>query len=227
MAGPKRQVVDGKLKCSKCSEWKVFDEYYPSKYTSTGKTSQCRACCGSHRAVGVCGRVPIEPVDGQFQCQDCGEWKPLDQFEKNKACWHGYARRCRDCSSQKYKEFVSQSPFNFLRNSARSLTNSARQRSKRSADSFSKEMLVPAKLLALYEAQGGKCVVSGVELTFDYTERRQWTNISIDRIDPSKGYEQGNVRLVCLAVNIMRNDMPDDDFFAWMEKIAAFRKQIK
>lgn len=41
------------------------------------------------------------------------------------------------------------------------------------------------------------------------------TNISIDRIDPSLGYEPENVMLVCRITNLMRNVLTCEDFVRW------------
>jgi len=35
-------------------------------------------------------------------------------------------------------------------------------------------------------------------------------SISIDRVDQSRGYEAGNVRLICNAINSFRGSMDDD-----------------
>lgn len=45
------------------------------------------------------------------------------------------------------------------------------------------------------------------------------TNISVDRIDNTIGYVQGNVRLVCFMVNNIRSDMSDIEMMWWCQKI--------
>lgn len=71
----------------------------------------------------------------------------------------------------------------------------------------------------LYTAQRGRCAVSGVEMTHRVGGGRCYTNISIDRLNPGGEYVIGNVRLVCLAVNLMRLDMTDAELVDWCEKI--------
>lgn len=39
-----------------------------------------------------------------------------------------------------------------------------------------------------------------------------WHRASIDRIDSNRGYEIGNIQLVTIAYNIMKNAMPQDFF---------------
>ena len=54
-----------------------------------------------------------------------------------------------------------------------------------------------------------------------------WTNASIDRIIPEKGYNVDNVQLVCRAVNSFRNNMEVNDFINWCNRVAkhAIQKQ--
>ncbi len=226
MQGKKKQVIDGKIECSKCGAWKPLDDFYKNNRTSTGRTPSCRSCNGQKRPRGEFGRNPIQPVDGQFQCNLCHAWKPLERFEKKSDCAFGVSRRCLDCGIRRTQDFASRSPFNFLRHIAGSLRRAAGQRSKRSHKDFSREMLRdPHKLLEIYEQQNGLCALTGVPLTYQLGERRCWTNISIDRVEASRGYEHGNVRLVCLAANLMRNDMTDSELLSWAEKIVNHKRE--
>jgi hypothetical protein len=50
----------------------------------------------------------------------------------------------------------------------------------------------------------GKCQISGVTLTL--SGPRAATSPSLDRIDPTKGYVPGNVRVVCHALNAGMGD---------------------
>jgi hypothetical protein len=54
--------------------------------------------------------------------------------------------------------------------------------------------------IQLYHDQRGLCAISGVKMLYSKRQRDS-DQISIDRIDNSRGYEIGNVRLVCLWVN--------------------------
>jgi hypothetical protein len=45
------------------------------------------------------------------------------------------------------------------------------------------------------------------------------TNISIDRIDSSKGYLRDNVQFVCDVVNRMKQDMSQGDLENWCSLI--------
>ena len=73
----------------------------------------------------------------------------------------------------------------------------------------------------MWNAQGGKCAVTGLHMTYQPRRMKDSTglNASIDRIDQAKGYEKGNVRLVCYRVNLMRHSGEDGDLLWWCKQI--------
>lgn len=75
--------------------------------------------------------------------------------------------------------------------------------------------LTPEYLKALWEEQGGACPFTGwlLELpkdTYGFSEHSP-RNASLDRVDNSKGYVQGNVRFIALMANIARCDFSDTE----------------
>jgi hypothetical protein len=67
-------------------------------------------------------------------------------------------------------------------------------------------------LCNLYLKQNGFCALSGVALNED--------NLSVDRIDSSKGYIRGNVQWVDVYVNKMKSDLLQDHFIKLCKLIA-------
>jgi hypothetical protein len=74
---------------------------------------------------------------------------------------------------------------------------------------------------ALLKKQQGVCSVSGQPLTLlaDGKKGQKLSNLSLDRIDNSRGYTRDNVRFVCWVVNIMRHNQRDDQLLSWCYKI--------
>lgn len=71
--------------------------------------------------------------------------------------------------------------------------------------------------------QGGKCALSGVELTCILQKGVvSKTNASIDRIDPKGEYVLGNIQLVCSVINKFRIDTPVDEFVDWCKKVSDY-----
>lgn len=73
-------------------------------------------------------------------------------------------------------------------------------------------------LIRLWEQQDGKCKLSGAELGYVGTG---WSAGSLDRINPEKGYIQGNVQWICWRVNDAKSNMTDEDFVNMCTAIAS------
>ena len=84
---------------------------------------------------------------------------------------------------------------------------------------------------AIYDAQGGKCALSGIEMTFTYDKNHptvnasakyiKWPyNLSPDQIDAGKGYVRGNVQFVCAQVNMMKAELSIEALVHISRKIA-------
>jgi len=80
----------------------------------------------------------------------------------------------------------------------------------------------------LFLKQNRRCAISGVEITFDHLgdkkehkfKNKSKVTASLDRIDSSKGYVNGNVQWVHKHINIMKNDMDQQKFIEWCRIIA-------
>jgi hypothetical protein len=82
---------------------------------------------------------------------------------------------------------------------------------------------------SLYEAQGGKCALSGVDIPFKSGQCKGWDNrsqASLDRIDSSNGYVDGNVQWVHKDLNVMKWDYTAKEFIAWCIKVAEYNKEV-
>ena len=76
---------------------------------------------------------------------------------------------------------------------------------------------------AQFEAQGGKCALSGIPLIFTscYSSRKTETTASLDRIDSSKGYTRDNIQWVHKKLQAIKSDMPQEEFLIWCRRINA------
>ena len=71
----------------------------------------------------------------------------------------------------------------------------------------------------LYRKQNGKCSLSGVSLSL--VEPRYFgvyqRTASLDRIDSTKGYIEGNVQWVHKTINLMKLDLSEPEFIKWCQ----------
>ncbi len=70
-------------------------------------------------------------------------------------------------------------------------------------------------IIDLYNRQGGKCAITGIEMTGvknPSIKHRNPTNMSIDKIDPKLGYIKGNIQLTCLWANTGKQQMTTEKY---------------
>ncbi len=80
------------------------------------------------------------------------------------------------------------------------------------------------EFVALYEAQRGRCALTGREFADGPRTAHHFTLPgvpSLDRIDQRKGYVAGNVRLVIFEANRARGDGDDEELVALCHDIIA------
>lgn len=71
----------------------------------------------------------------------------------------------------------------------------------------------------LFEDQNGKCSLSGIELTLPTNSRDKAFTASLDRIDSTKGYVEGNCQWIHKDINWMKNKFDQEDFIQWCKLI--------
>lgn len=72
----------------------------------------------------------------------------------------------------------------------------------------------------LFNLQNGKCALSGIELTFPRNNTDRTYTASLDRINSSEGYKEGNVQWIHKHINIMKNMYEQNYFIDLCKKIA-------
>lgn len=78
-------------------------------------------------------------------------------------------------------------------------------------------------LLNLWNTQDGKCYYTGKPMLWKSAGIAS-ESMSLDRLDPDKGYVQGNVVWCCLFVNVMKGHLTEQGFYGMMRHILAYRK---
>lgn len=117
--------------------------------------------------------------------------------------------RAHDTYMEKFKRDPFLSPFNYL-------IGQARHR-------YHDFLLNYQILFDQWDKQKGKCIYTGIELklpTHKIKHHRIY-QASLDRIDSSKGYIEGNVHFVSAAINMMKGNMTHDDTVAMIKLIKA------
>lgn len=219
--------------CPKCGCDKQPSDYYAHSKRLDGAV-RYRPYCKTCRIKG--GRKnwsrPVHDLllaSGVQQCKICKIEKQLDEFYANGCFADGtkkYRTRCKSCVLVLAKqsqpvvyaskaEKRSASPKNFI---SGALNHASKRKQHLGFD------IDLVYLLQVYEQQDGRCALTGVEMTYLAGKGRVNTNISIDRIDSSRGYIRGNVQLVCDIANRMKQDLPHEELKVWCQRILGYEK---
>jgi hypothetical protein len=82
----------------------------------------------------------------------------------------------------------------------------------------------------LFLKQERKCAISGAEIRFPNRCKKYGTEdrtASLDRIDSSKNYTLDNVQWVHKVINIMKNELPQEQFVEWCKTITKHQQLTK
>lgn len=86
--------------------------------------------------------------------------------------------------------------------------------------------LTPEYLWQLFLKQNRKCALSGLGLNFANQYKKYNGNASLDRIDSSKGYIEGNVQWVDKDINFMKKNISQEKFIENCELISKFYESV-
>lgn len=152
-------------------------------------------------------------------CTKCGEEKPIDAFffrndrktyyTHCKVC-HGKNKKESKFSSYWWRERHTEEELNLF-SKLKNIVTCAKLRNKEHQDSVTWETLY-----AIWIEQKGLCKYSGVPLSL---EAHHPHKVSLDRIDSSKGYIEGNLQLVSASVNRMKQEFTEEFFLQMCKKI--------
>ena len=183
-----------------------------------GLRSECKSCKIAYERARTSRKNnprSTEPkICSNKKCAKAGQLQPASCFGARKTASDGLQSNCRTCSHASISSSITRSVHAFITN----LFNLAKGRAKRQGTPIDRTLEVE-DWLAIYEAQDGKCALSGIEMTFTYDKNHptfnasaksiKWPfNISPDQIDAGKGYVRGNVQFVCAQVNVMKAELP-------------------
>eukprot|EP00899_Mesostigma_viride_P014809 jgi/Mesvir1/23329/Mv21025-RA.1 len=145
-------------------------------------------------------------------CPSCGRQKAPEGFNNRSLRIHGPCRECRAEDNRKFKA----SKEGYFRHLIRNLA-SARKKARRSPQSAS---LFVRDLVDIWDAQGGKCAITGIGMTHGPDAEVPGRSAVIDLIDPGLAISKSNVRLVCRKVKRMKGSDDVESFRTFCALVA-------
>lgn len=154
-------------------------------------------------------------------CRTCGEVKPLGDYPYQiKYGFRGdspgsYRKDCKQCTAEKArayrKSYTKGGGYRagvdkLLYSACSCRVGDARARANKSRVEFN---ISTDFMYDLYIRQGAVCAISGIGLSL---EKGAHHVLSIDKVDPCRGYTEDNVQWVSWAVNRAKGDLSKADF---------------
>jgi len=152
----------------------------------------------------------------KFNC-NCGETLVENFYKTNKS-------KCKKCLITYQKKHIKENP-----NIINQRYLAAKHRSIRKGLEFS---IDESYIHDLLKEQNNRCKYSGILLDTttigDDTKNKtimNYNTLSIDRLDSTEGYIEGNIVLVTSIVNTMKNNLTEEEFLSLIETI--YLKNLK
>jgi hypothetical protein len=164
-------------------------------------------------------KYKLDVVDEDYaRCSRCGEIKPIDEFKISKT-GKGYRARlsfCRKCLNKTSNERQSASAQSLIRHRLYGIKNRCRLRNI-------PYCLVLEQVVELYRQQEGKCFYTGISMQLEAGNGKHPYALSIDRVDPTRGYSLDNIVLCINRANTIKNDLTLDELAeiipSWYERL--------
>jgi hypothetical protein len=217
--------------CKHCNEEKELKEFVNSKLTLDGTISTCRKCASLIKQ-----RKRYEITLTEKTCFCCKEIKLAKDFAKNAGLLGGLHTWCKACCSEKHKisEYAKKSgairkermhndPLfkekinkqkreSRLRNIHAVLLKNCKDRSLKKGIEFNltlEDIVIPNICPILLQP-----IIQGTKENYRFSP-------SVDRIDNTKGYIKGNVQIISMKANTIKNSATIEElllFSEWINK---------
>ncbi len=152
-----------------------------------------------------------------------------DKFYCSLTCFNRRPEHIARIKKYSYPNFVGGSnkiktEEGFLESSMRNYIRRCKTRDK--GKNFEGVPVSTQYLIELWKKQKGECTYTKVNLILphekEYSTATANYKASLDRIDSSKGYIEGNVQFVSITVNLLKSDLKEEhviDFFRLIKKL--------
>ena len=204
----KIEAYPSEKECSICSETKPLDAFTRLKNGKYGRHSQCKECRKKERQNGAARREIDRPEDSQLiTCSKCSKDLPAKEFNRNRQAGNGLQSQCRSC----HRQMMNEKRVDLDRFLERTL----KKTEKRARVEKVECQLTLDQLKSIYQEQDGKCAKTGITLSTNWNlgagRKVSLRNLMIERIDPEKGYQEGNIQAVIFALPLLTEQFNSDE----------------
>jgi len=190
-------------KCGRCKIVKTLISFHKHKGHKFDHDDICKSCLSE-----IGKNLSFERTTNDKKCGQCHEVKNCTDFHTYTRSRDGLNRICNTCKKLNHDKKI-----NTLEGHVKNILRYTKSHSKKIKREFN---IIYEDVINLYEKQNGLCAISKIKMTYNHisdNESHDIENLSIDRIDPKKGYTKDNIQLVCVIVNRMKLDLEVNMFY--------------
>lgn len=225
--------------CKTCGEEKPIENFPKNKKGKDGYESTCKSC----KKIKVKERLDnnIKDCPEEKICNTCKKLLPIENYSVNNNLKFGRSNRCKDCDRLVWTVYKSENKERInkgytdryhsdpeFKKHRREIGKKVYR--KRKTEFPEKVILQSAKVRAKEKEFEFNidlsdiiipefCPILNIKLNPGGTGIQTFDSPSIDRIDNSKGYIKGNIKIISLRANMMKNS-------ASLEELTTFCKNI-
>ncbi len=199
-------------KCTECNEEKLHNEF---KFDEGKRKDKCKECVNEL----IKAKTFERRMSGTKYCPICKNNVNVAEYGIAPHRYDGLPSYCKKCTKSEYLMWE-----NTLDRYMSVIFTRINKQSKHEV------LITKQDIIDLYHEHDSICIETNIKMTHIYdprdeSERTTWlnpihyTNISVDRIDSTRGYIPGNIQLVCCIVNIMKQSLTSNEFHYWCWKI--------
>lgn len=225
-------------KCRTCKKQQEISCFKRNPMYKDGFETQCKSCQKEiklRKLEANKDNVPKEKI-----CRICKDMLSIENFGVNRSYADGYDTRCKKCrnkaaaiqrdkhrekNNKKYVDRYHSDPefkSKRLKMSKKSFIKSKKNNPEKwilySAKTRAKALGLEFNLEESDITIPKFCPILNIELTIGGNKQTP-NSASIDRIDPNKGYIKGNIKIISMQANVMKNN-------ATIEELQEFSKNI-
>lgn len=214
-------------RCSKCKEWKTFDDFSPGKGDGLNcrriTQSSCKKCCSEwvneKNKKAREAEAAYENSIEKLTCRKCGETKAKELMrlrKVNQSKWK-HTGDCVECDRQRYRDKYKRKNAQYKARAKELYATPKRRSAVMFTTTRARCNHAGVAFTLTREWFHKRCVTGICEVTglcFDFNPGKNCRNLmspSVDRIDPLQHYTEENCQMVTLGYNMAKNDSTHED----------------